>query len=156
GRDATPRRPLRAGHRPQPTSRPDPMRTAPTLRARLASAARSLTLREAHAPARALRAPAPRPSADRPASALRTAHRRPRRCPLPTLRRQALGWAEAARAAGARFDVERKAVDAFTFSAEAGTRSLCVPSKLSGTASHQDAAAAVASRLDSRGGWALC
>ena len=63
--------------------------------------------------------------------------------------------AECARATGARFDVARKAASALRFSAGNDLGSLAVPSKLTGTSSYQDAAAAVSARLDARGGWIL-
>ena len=125
-------------------------------RAPLANAARAVVMREAHAAARARRQREPAtPYRACLSVALRDAHARPRRCPLPALRRQALAWAECAAATDARFDVARKAADALTFSAANDLASLAVPSKLVGTASYQDAAAAVGARLDSRGGWVL-
>lgn len=136
--------------------------SAPSLRARLAGAARAHTMREAHASARALRHRCPSDGTVTGPSyraclgaALREVHARTRRCPLPELRRQALAWAECPAASGARFDVERKACEALRFSAESDLASLAVPSKLVGTSAYQDAAAAVATRLDSRGGWIL-
>ena len=125
-------------------------------RAPLANAARAVVMREAHAAARARRQREPAtPYRACLSAALRDAHARPRRCPLPTLRRQALAWAECAAATDARFDVARKAADALAFSADNDLASLAVPSKLVGTASYQDAAAAVGARLGSRGGWVL-
>lgn len=130
---------------------------APSLRSALANAARSHVMREAHASARLLSTALPGETYRACLSAaLREVHARVRRCPLPELRRQALAWAECAVEAGARFDVARKAADALRFSADNDLASLAVPSKLVGTASYQDAAAAVSARLDARGGWAIC
>lgn len=128
-----------------------------SLRARLADALRSLAMRQAHASARALREV--RPSETYAAclsAALRERAARVPRCEPSELCRQAAAWAACARATGARFDVERKAVEAVRFSASMHLASLAVPSKLVGTAGYQDAAAAVASRLSARGGWVLC
>lgn len=128
-----------------------------SLRARLTAASRSHTMREAHASARALARYAPAASyRERLGVALREVGARVRRCPLDRLAAQALAWAGASRACGARFDVDAKALSAFAFSARHHTRSLVVPSKLAGVRSYQDAAAALAVRLESRGGWALC
>ncbi|WP_420454446.1 hypothetical protein [Rubrivirga sp.] len=127
-----------------------------TTRATLANSVRALTMHEAHASARALRQRYPSESYRVCLSAaLRGVHARVRRCPLPALREQAVAWAECARATGARLDVARKAADALVFSASHDLASLAVPSKLTGTSSYQDAAAAVGARLDARGGWVL-
>ncbi|MDT0632927.1 hypothetical protein [Rubrivirga litoralis] len=128
-----------------------------SLRSRLANAARSHSMRQAHAAARALRAEYPRETY---AACLRVAMRevaaRVPRCSTRELCRQAAAWAACARATGARFDVEQKAADAVRFSADCNLASLAVPSKLVGTASYQDAAAAVASRLDAQDRWHVC
>lgn len=87
------------------------------------------------------------------AEAIRYAHARPRRAPLPTLRRQALAWASLVASTGSRLDVAAKACEALTFSATAGLASLTIPSKLSGVAACQDACARVRERLEARGGW---
>ena len=136
--------------RPAPTTLPGVART------QIADAARAHTMREAHASARLMHTAFPRePYRACLSAALREVHARPRRCPLPALREQAAAWAECAAAAGARFDVARKAASALAFSADNDLASLAVPSKLTGTAPHQDAAGVVGSRLDSRGGWVL-
>ena len=132
-----------------------------TLRPRLANAARSHSMRQAHAGARAIRAQRPRETyAACLRAALREVAARVPRCSHGELCRQAEAWAACARATGAgrfpSFDVDRKAADAVRFSADMNLASLAVPSKLVGTAGYQDAAAAVGARLDARGGWHVC
>ncbi len=125
------------------------------LRRTLANVARRVAMQAAHARARAIVSLCPAtPYAVALGSALRSPA--PRRCTLANLRRQALAWARVALATGARFNVAQKAADALAFSASANLRSLAVPSKLTGTASYQDAAEAVAERMQARGGWTLC
>ena len=46
-------------------------------------------------------------------------------------------WKEYALASGCRFDAEAKALDALTFTRQAGGRTLAIPSKLDGTSKHQ-------------------
>ncbi len=63
--------------------------------------------------------------------------RRPARPALPraeSLIDTAFLWREFASAAGCRFDVEQKALDAIVFTLAAGGMSLAIPSKLEGTA----------------------
>lgn len=129
----------------------------PSTAARLANVARAYTMREAHALARRGVAMLPGTSyAVRLQSALKTVARRPRRCAVASLRRQAAEFVRVCNETGARFDVVAKACDALTFSLARDTRALVVPSKLVGVASYQDAAAALASRLDARGGVVVC
>ena len=128
-----------------------------TLRARLANAARTAAMQKAHASARLLREHYPAEDyADCLRAALRERAARVPRCAPVDLCEQAEAWADCARIDGARFDIEEKATDAVRFSIDNDLASLAVPSKLVGTASYQDAAAAVATRIESRGGWALC
>lgn len=127
----------------------------PAVRRAITNAARAAAMRAAHRTARIAYGGAPwTPYRQHLAAALRTPE--PRRCALAVLRRQALAWARVALATGARFDVAAKAAGALTFSADSNLASLAVPSKLTGTSAYQDAAAAVALRLDARGGWAVC
>ena len=124
--------------------------------ARLAGVARSYSMGEAHALARkGSLALAGVPYAVQLAAALKTAARRPRRCALASLRKQAAEFVRVCAETGARFDYVQKACDALRFSAECDTRTLVVPSKLVGVKSFQDAAAALASRLNARGGWVV-
>ena len=131
-----------------------------SLRSQIADAARAHIMRQAHASARALRDLLPAANARGSESyarclraGLREVYARVPRCPLSELREQAVAWAECALASGARFDVGRKACDALRFSAEHNLASLAVPSKLVSVSSYQDAAVALATRLESRGGW---
>ena len=67
----------------------------------------------------------------------RPASRRPASPALPraeSLIDTAFLWREFASAAGCRFDVEQKALDAIVFTLAAGGMSLAMPSKLEGTA----------------------
>ncbi len=68
---------------------------------------------------------------------MRPPSRRPARQALPraeSLIDTAFLWREFAAAAGCRFDVEQKALDAIVFTLAAGGTSLAMPSKLEGTA----------------------
>lgn len=134
------------------TSRTASRLPAPSTAARLARAARAVAMRTAHAVART--GDASTSYSARLTAALRAPAYR--RCSLGTLRRQAAEFVAVAVEAGARFDVVGKACDALRFSAETNARGLCIPSKLVGTKAYQDAAAAVETRIDARGGWVVC
>jgi len=126
--------------------------------ARLARAARAVQMRTAHAAARGAGSGSGGDASTTYSARLAEALRTPayRRCSLGSLRRQAAEFVRVCAETGARFDAVAKACDALRFSAETNARGLCIPSKLTGTASYQDAAAAVGVRLDARGGWVVC
>jgi hypothetical protein len=85
-------------------------------------------------------------------AALRATHAgEGRRCPVSVLRSQAIAWATFARSRGCRFDVEKKAAEAFAFSLANNLRGLCIPTKLVGTKRAQDEAASLAARIARRG-----
>ena len=108
-------------------------------------------MREAHAYARTVADLVPYRSALR--TAMRHAWQRARRCDLRTLRVQALAWGAAAKSAGCRFNVERKAAEAVAFTMRHDLGSLSVPTKLEGTAARQVAAESAAARMEARPGW---
>lgn len=109
-------------------------------------------MQEAHATARTLASDG-MPYRRAFSVALRAAWSRPRRLSLATLRAEVAAWIAAARAAGCRFDVEAKAGEAARFTLTHDLAELMVPTKLRGTASRQDAAAAAAARMQARAGW---
>ena len=126
----------------------------PTPAARLANVARAYVMREAHTLART--GDEGTPYAARLGAALRAVALRPRRCRVSILRKQAGELARVCAETGARFDYARKAAEALLFSLERDTRGLAVPSKLVGVKAYQDAAGALAARLDNRSGCVLC
>lgn len=122
--------------------------------ARLAArhAVAGAVMQEAHEAARTLAADG-MPYRRALSLALRAAWDRPRRLSLATLRAQASAWIVACRAAGCRFNVEAKVAEAARFTLAHALGELTVPTKLRGTAARQDAAAAVAARMQARPGW---
>lgn len=125
-----------------------------TLAARLRSAAAAHVMREAHRIARKVcdATEGREPYRDCLAFGLKTAHSHARIRPA-TMVQQARDWAAAAVSAGARFNVERKAVESLTFSLANDLAGFCIPSKLVGTSKHQTAARIVADRLAAGGRW---
>jgi hypothetical protein len=128
-------------------SKPTPTMIAQPLPVRLDRLARAHEMRLAHVAARVSVANVGTPYRQAHAAALVSIRAGVgRKAPLATIKAQALAWAEHARRSGARFNVERKAAEAFTFSADNDLAGFNVPTKLVGVAvgATQDALAILA------------
>jgi hypothetical protein len=73
------------------------------------------------------------------------------RCAYDTLAAQAAAWAAHARRAGARFDVEAKAMQAAVFSARHTLDGLCIPTKAVGVSAYPDGLLALRAALGAAG-----